>query len=291
MKDISTLVEDTQELFNGHKFSEALGRFSEDLGKSFALKFNEYAEERKPTLRLSNYGKPTRQLFYELNNYPKEKLSSSVKFKFLFGTILEELLLLLAAEAGHTVTDLQKEVEVDGVLGHIDAVIDGVLVDVKSASTYSFNKFKTGGLRLEGGDPFGYLEQISAYSKGMGGLDAGFLVVDKTLGNIHFEPFSKTELESYNPSRKIADVRFALTQKEPPERCYKPVPVSKTDKSGNLVLDTGCSYCGFKEECWKDSNNGEGLKTFAYSYGPKFFVEIKKTPRVDEIKKEEDNSQ
>ena len=227
-------------------------------------------------------------MYYELNNYPAEKLTSSTKFKFLYGTILEELLLLLAAEAGYDVRDLQKEVSVDGVVGHIDATINGVLVDVKSASTYSFNKFKNGSLRLEGNDPFGYIQQISGYSKGLGGLDGAFLVVDKTLGHIHLEKFSRQELQSYNPSRKIAEVRFALTQKEPPERCYKPQPVSKTDKSGNLVLGTGCSYCGHKQECWKDSNNGAGLIQYNYASGPKFFVDVKKIPRVEQFQNKEE---
>ena len=186
--------------------------------------------------------------------------------------------MLLAAEAGHTVTDMQREVVVDGVVGHIDAVIDGVLVDVKSASTYSFNKFKSGGIRLDGGDPFGYIPQLAAYSHGLGGMDGAFLVVDKTLGHIHLEKFSRKELESYNPSRKIADVRFALEQKEAPERCYELEPEGK---SGNMKLSVGCSYCAFKKECWKDANDGQGLKEYIYARGPVWLAKVVKEPRVD----------
>ena len=60
----------------------------------------------------------------------------------MFGDILEELLLFLAKEAGHTVTGQQDTLSISGVNGHRDAIIDGRLVDVKSASSYSFRKFK-----------------------------------------------------------------------------------------------------------------------------------------------------
>ena len=41
---------------------------------------------------------------------------------------------MLASISGHKVTQQQKQVEVEGVKGHQDCFIDGVLVDCKSAS-------------------------------------------------------------------------------------------------------------------------------------------------------------
>lgn len=285
VKSIDTLVVDIEKLFEGHGFSSALEHFSTDLGKTLLTRFKEYSDERQPTLRLSNYGRPLRQLWYELRGYPREVLGSSTRFKFLFGDILESLLLLLAAEAGHDVRDQQKEVSCDDVPGHIDAIIDGVVVDVKSASTFSFNKFRSGGIRLD--DPFGYIPQLAAYSRGLGGIEGAFLVVDKTLGNIHLERFSKEELESYDVVGRIVEDRIAIASPEPPERCYEPVSISKTDKSGNLKLGVGCSYCGWKEECWKDANNGKGLRQFNYSYGPIWLTHVEKEPRVQEAEKEQ----
>jgi hypothetical protein len=40
-------------------------------------------------------------------------------------------------------------------------VIDGVTVDVKSASKYGFEKFLKHNLRED--DPFGYISQLSSY--------------------------------------------------------------------------------------------------------------------------------
>ena len=45
-----------------------------------------------------------------------EDLKPSTRIKFLYGYILEELLLLCSSIAGHKVTDQQKEVSVEGVL-------------------------------------------------------------------------------------------------------------------------------------------------------------------------------
>lgn len=280
MKTIDTLVVDIERLFEGHGFSAALEHFSSDLGKTFLDRFVEYGQEREFSLRLSNYGRPLRQLWYEAKNYPREALAPNVKLKFLYGHILEALLLLLASESGHVVEHQQKEVWVDGIPGHIDAVIDGIVIDVKSASTYSFNKFKSGSIRLD--DPFGYIPQLSGYSTALGGLPGGFLVVDKTLGHICLEQFSKEELESYDVIGRIAADREAIASPEPPERCYEPIPISRTDKSQNLKLNVGCSFCGWKEECWKDANNGEGLKTYIYSHGPVYLTKVVKEPRVQQ---------
>ncbi len=40
--------------------------------------------------------------------------------------------------AGHEVTDEQKEVELEGLKGHIDCKINGRVVDIKTASGFSF---------------------------------------------------------------------------------------------------------------------------------------------------------
>ena len=82
------------------------------------------------------------------------------------------------------VTDLQKEVSVNGIKGHQDCMIDGVLVDCKSASGRSFEKFSNNKLHTD--DPFGYIAQISAYAEGNGVDEAAFLVIDKQHGEYMF---------------------------------------------------------------------------------------------------------
>ena len=115
-----------------------------------------YEGERK-RLRLSAVGRTDRKLWYEINDPIPRKETPQLRMRFFYGHILEALLLYLATEAGHKVEHKQAEVVVEGIKGHIDAVIDGVLVDVKSASDYGFKKFKDG--QLVNDDPFGYIAQ------------------------------------------------------------------------------------------------------------------------------------
>lgn len=277
MAEFETLVPDVMHLLDGKDISETAQAFADKLGAMVVERFRRHGEERLPKLYLSNVGKPLRQLWYDLNGFKGEPLSSETKFKFLYGDLIEELFLFLAVEAGHDVSRLQERVEVDGVSGKIDAVIDGVLVDVKSCSSRSFEKFEKGTLLQD--DPFGYIAQLTGYRQALGVKRAAFIAIDKVLGKICTYELSSS-VKEYNVSARIALVREVIKSPTPPTRCYSPKPISKTDKSGNLVLATGCQYCSHKQECWKDSNDGQGLQLRYYSSGPKWFTLIKKEPRL-----------
>ena len=117
-------------------------------------------KEAKRTLRMSNVGKPARMLWYEVNStVEKEEFNGPTYLKFLYGDLIEEVVLFLAEVAGHSVSDRQRQVVVSDIVGHIDGVVDGVLIDVKSTSPHSFKKFKDGTLRND--DPFAYISQLS----------------------------------------------------------------------------------------------------------------------------------
>lgn len=229
-------------------------------------------------LRFSSLGKKDRQIWYAANMPEKaEKLAGKVKLKFLWGDLAEVLLLFLAKESRHEVTDEQIEVEEDGVIGHIDAKIDGVLVDVKTASPYSYEKFKSGEYVFN--DPFGYIKQISGYAHKTNSERAAFLVANKVDGGLCYAEVDRRYLDGNPPKPRIDKLRQVIASEVPPERCYSDVPEGK---SGNRKLDIGCSYCSFRDECWKDSNNGKGLRKFYYSRGPVWLSVVKKEPKVDE---------
>ena len=273
MKNIDTLVEDIYSLFENGK--DCVAGSTKALGETIANVVSErlaaYKEVKEPYLRLSMLGKADRQIYYELKGFPKEPLSPNTKIKFLFGDILEALLLFLSKEAGHSVEGEQDEIVVNGVVGHRDAKIDGVTIDVKSASSYSFKKFESGDILMD--DPFGYVAQLSAYDEEGG----AFLVIDKQNGHICL---SKVDSDStINVPRRIQDIRRMLDKDVPPARCYSD---EVEGKSGNRKLNVNCSYCPFKFGCWSDSNGGKGLRTFAYSTGVKFMTNIEKEPRVQE---------
>src|SRR5690606_39199594 len=128
-------------------------------------------------------------------------------------------------EAGHKVEGRQDEQEIEGIKGHRDAVIDGTLVDVKSASQYSFKKFQEGKLSEAGNDPFGYVKQIQSYLEA-GQEDpiisdndrAALLVVDKPLLHITVDVHEKDKdtdfKELYKKKKEV------IKHERPPNECY-----------------------------------------------------------------------
>ena len=89
---------------------------------------------RRPALSMSCIGHPQRKLKLEIENPIKP--TGKQRLRFLYGDILEAVILWLAKLSGHTVESQQETVEVDKVKGHIDAIIDGDLVDVFDQTVY-----------------------------------------------------------------------------------------------------------------------------------------------------------
>jgi hypothetical protein len=252
-----------------------------DFGSEIATLIKDRLSERKNprefTLRMSNIGKGDRQLWYDKRYGNEEKLAPHTVFKFLYGDIIESLLLFLARVSGHDVKDRQAEVAVGPVKGHIDANIDGVTVDVKSASTYSFRKFADGSIIMD--DPFGYIEQLAGYCKAQG-TEGAFLAADKQNGHITYRPIDKEVLDAIRIEDRVTHIIHAVDREEIPERCYED---EKEGESGNRSLGVNCSYCDHKRRCWADSNSGLGLRTFLYASGPKFLTKVVREPKVPEV--------
>ena len=232
--------------------------------------------DKEGKLRMSVLGKPARQLWYDKHS-PKDRKDedSGLNLKFLYGHIIEHLVLYLAELAGHKIEDQQKKVEIDGVTGHIDSKIDGEICDVKSASPFSFKKFQSG--EIVGDDPFGYHAQLSGYETAMGTKAGGFLVVDKSSGDICF--YKPEDMAKPNVKSLIKNLRTTLEQDTPPEKCYE----FKTEKNGNKTLAIGCMFCPHKWECHSDTNDGKGLRVFKYSNKNVMLADVVKQPLVEEI--------
>jgi len=126
---------------------EEIEEFGEKMGE--ALRSWARPEKRNSsfTLRMSNIGKPLRRLWFDSHNeLGGEKHSPETFIKFLYGHLLEEIILLLVRMTDNEVDSEQKKVVVDGVSGHMDCKINGEVVDIKTASRFAFRKFKDRGL-------------------------------------------------------------------------------------------------------------------------------------------------
>lgn len=271
-KNIDTLVRDM------YKYLESYSAVTPEQATELALSLSRVITEklsayRKPGLSMSCIGHPRRKLKMELEHPVKP--NGKARLKFLYGDILETLLLWLAKMAGHTVESQQDSVTVDGVSGHIDAMIDGVLVDAKSCSPQSYKKFIGG--TLPSNDPFGYLAQISGYKEALQPDEVAFLAVDKVSGDLCiYKPDPEFDLPNVHEVIKSArDAINSSVESLPP--CEEPVPAGK---SGNMKLSTGCKYCSFRDKCWPN------LRTFLYKTGPEYFTKVVKEPsdKIKEIK-------
>jgi len=256
---------------------ELLKQFTEDVTTALQRQLSEGKRQKMTALRMSQIGKPDRQLWYEMNSTAEpEELDGQTKLKFILGDILEALTIMLSQMAGHSVTEQQKEVEVEGVKGHTDCRIDGVLVDVKTASSYAFKKFKEGTLHTD--DPFGYIAQISGYAEANGDAEAAFLAIDKSSSEM---ALMKVEpIRMINATDRITKVKNFVKSPVKPERCY---PDEEDGKSGNRKLAIGCVYCPYKDDCWKDANGGLGIRKFQYANGIRHLTTVAKIPDVPEV--------
>ena len=281
-KDISTLVADMEEVIYGLKGWDYL--VGQDMGTRIAqLAKNRFDKPQEPRgyLSMSSLGTPCdRKLWYKINQTDNAiPLRANALLKFFYGDMIEELALSIAQQAGHTVTGQQDKMEAHGIKGSRDCVIDGMTVDVKSASPYSFKKFQEGNLREQ--DPFGYISQLSSYVYAAkddplvtNKTHGAFLVIDKVNGHICLDMYDFTE-EMKTKEEEITRIKEMVKTKTPPERGFEDVPQSKT--SPNMKLGMECSYCEFKKACWP------GLKMFAYSHGPTYLTKIKKPLQVQEV--------
>jgi hypothetical protein len=281
MKTIDTLIEDIESVIRGEGgWNKYIADMMAVNMASLTMTRFESVQEPRDYLSLSSIGTPCdRKLWYKVNqSASSEALPANALLKFFFGDLIEELVLSLAEAAGHTVVGRQTRLDVHGIKGSRDAVIDGMTIDVKSASPMSFQKFKKGDLVND--DPFGYISQLSSYV--YAGKDdplvtdkerGGFLVVDKVNGHIHLDVYDFSN--QFDNKEQEMERAKAVVAGSLPERTFEPVPQSKT--SPNMKLPMMCSYCDFKKTCWPS------LRSFAYSGGPVHLVEVVNEPDVPEI--------
>ena len=271
---------DTKKVEFGVDVDKIIDDFGENVKQILKNNITEHEFDRRK-LRMSNIGKKDRQLWYSYNGYEGEKLMPHTKIKFLYGHLIEEMVLALAKLSGHQVTDEQKRAEVGGIKGSMDCKIDGIVTDVKSASPYGFKKFKDGSLIND--DPFGYVDQIKGYAHSEGETEMGWLVMDKTNGHLTYLKYDMadesqwywTKLNFFSIVERIKSIKNVVKLSKPPKRCYEPIP---DGKSGNMKLGVGCSYCSFKHECW-----GKDLRTFIYANGQRYLVKVENVPNVIEV--------
>jgi len=114
VSDIYQLME-TKEVAEGVDFDACVEKFGENVKE---LMRNEFGGKKRDgrKLRMSNIGRDDRYLWNVYNDVEKsDDIQGHTYVKFLYGHLIEEMLLFLTKAAGHEVTDEQKQCEVNGI--------------------------------------------------------------------------------------------------------------------------------------------------------------------------------
>jgi len=282
MKKIDTLIDDIESVIyglGGWTRSIALN-LGQNIGISASKRFSK-PQEPRGYLSLSAVGTPCkRKLWYKVNQPAiGEPLSADLLLRFFYGDMIEELILAMVRASGHKLEGSQDRLDVYGIRGHRDCIIDGMTVDVKSCSPSAFKKFKKGTLRDD--DTFGYISQLSSYVYAgkndplvTNKTHGAFLAVDKVSGEICLDVYDFTEDLETKEAEMLAAKE--LVAGDMPKDVIPPVPQSTT--SPNTKLASNCRFCEFKKVCWPN------LRIFEYAEGRlEYLVHVEKEPKVKEI--------
>jgi len=217
------------------------------------------------TLRMSNVGRPSCQLWYDKNK-PEVGLPLPTTFvmNMMIGDIVEAVFKGLLTEAGVKYEDTDKvslDLGDDNISGSYDLVINDAIDDIKSASDWSYrNKFESYDT-LSNGDGFGYVAQLAGYAKASGKNAGGWWVVNKANGKFKYVPAKTIDIDAEiskikNTVKKVKENKF--------ERCFEPVPETFRGKpTGNKVLNDGCKFCNYRFDCWDNLTELPAVKSQA----------------------------
>ncbi len=280
-RTIDTLIPDVYKLLETKEVPDGidLETICDEFGREMAevLRAQLQPEDGRRGVRLSQIGKPDRQLYLQHTREEPEKLTGPTYLKFLYGHLVEAMVLSLVRLSGHSVTDQQKQLTVEGVKGHMDCRIDGILTDVKSCSSFGFKKFRNNTLHKD--DPFGYIAQLRCYAHAEGDRTYGWLAMDKQNGNLAWLQYHEDDNEGapyrdaiqWDVPERVKHVKKLVGADLLPSVCYEPIPEGK---SGNMQLAGGCRFCEHKFKCFPE------LKVYRYSNGPKYLTKVVREPRV-----------
>lgn len=209
------------------------------------------SNKRSFTLRASNIGRPSCMLHLESKGTPKEQPSYNNKMRFLIGDLTEQYAILILKASGVNIESIGGEVELGGLIGHYDVVIDGKIWDIKSASDWSFRNKMNSFESIQNGDTFGYIAQGVFYQVGLGKPFGGWIVINKSSGEwnvIEFPHDDKAIIDKALDT--ISETRAIIAGTSPPKFFEDEEETFYKKKTGNRLLNNTCGFCDFKQHCF-----------------------------------------
>lgn len=255
------------------KFEAAGREFGEKLKEQFGQK------DRSFKLRMSNIGRPACQLQLEKAGSPRERFPYNHVVRMLIGDAVEIITRLAMEAAGVNVTSNgdQTELDVDGVRikGTSDIDIDGAVWDIKSCSPWAFqNKWNKGFEGLLQSDDFGYIGQLYGYADAQGKKPGGWIVVDKSSGEIAIVPVEADQNVEKSIRQQRKETIKAVVNDEPFRRWFEPQEeYYRKKKTGKYIVAKECSFCPFIRTCWPKAQYKASEDSTAKTPPKKWYLE------------------
>jgi hypothetical protein len=243
-----------------------------------SLKKQLLPEERTFKLRASNIGRPLCQLQNEANGLAKEPMDYNHIVRMLHGDAIEAIVNLLIKAAGINVTGSKTQVEFDVngtiIKGEDDIEIDGKVYDVKSSSPYAFShKWSEGWNEVYHQDTFGYVAQLYIYAEGDPKRMGGWIVCDKSSGEIKVVDARPTPDQIEAIKSRISHTERAITLGHDFERQFEPEEETFYKKpTGNYLVPMTCTFCDFQKHCWPNAKLLPKAGSKAQSPKPTWYV-------------------
>lgn len=240
-----------------------LEEFARDCREALEKQFNRDPEWR---IRMSGLGRPLCQQVAGRDGL-EEEMEYNAILRFLIGDLVECAVMAVLKGAGIKIVEAQSKCELEiaseNVKGTLDLVmedeIEGAKVwDIKSASPYSFKqKFAKGYDNIKEDDPFGYVMQGHLYAESKGLDFGGWIVVDKSSGEIEFVKAPTDQAEDRGEcltkahdtvEALMSNFKFKNPPMEPEDECY--TVQGEKIYTGNKLLNKQCTFCGYRKHCW-----------------------------------------
>ena len=242
--------------------------FAQDCREALEKQFNRNPEWR---IRMSGLGHPLCQQVHGRDGKEQE-MTYNALLRFLMGDLVECAVMAVLKGAGVDIVESQSQCELDfggeTVKGTLDVIlndpVDGEKVwDIKSASPYSYSqKFSKGYESMKQDDMFGYLMQGHLYAQSTNKDFGGWIVVDKSSGEIQFvqAPDDQKEDRDHYLSEAAKNVEALCSNfsfKTPPMKPEDEYYTRQGERvyTGNKLLSKVCTFCGYRKHCWPNAIN------------------------------------
>jgi hypothetical protein len=245
------------------RLEDLIEQFGEDCKDSLRKQLSDRGDFR---IRMSGLGRPLCQQKMEKRGYSQD-VGYNDMMRFLLGDLVEAVAVFVLKAAGVNVVDTHRKCSLDlageDVKGTLDIILDDgeqKVWDIKSTSPWAYeNKFsgRGGYAVIKEDDPFGYIMQGYLYSEAQDMPFGGWIAINKSTGEWDFVEAPNDQQQDREEYLAEAKARVKSLKKDDKFKIpFEAIDESYTVKgdkvyTGNKLMPRTCTFCSFKEHCWK----------------------------------------